>query len=220
MFKKIIKNCNASISKALGLKIFLRYPRDTDKRSFFDATIPPDSNRLFYDDERHKWYVVPISNGNLTPDRYWLGIRMNFVFDKKEHTAKEVSMLVLRNDEVMCTNFSFVPLFRVEWMADINNKRHGQPHWHIYGHPFSGKNESQNFIATIHFAMASQWHNGRLKEDGHYCHLDNSAKIPSWFEGSINYIKTQLEYLDAKMPVVRIDVAKQVKDEIQDFSPD
>lgn len=220
MCKTIIKNCSLSISKALGQEIHLHCPPDARKRSYFDAVIQPAYDRPSIHDGRHQWHVVPIFKGETISRPYWVGIRMDFVIDGIAPTVNQVSMLVLRNDGSGFTDFSPAFLFRVEWMADTDNKRHAQPHWHIYGQPFADGKESDNdYFAKIHFAMASQWHNGNLGESGHYCHLDNSAQISSWFEGSIKYIKTQLEHLDSKMPPKAVAIAGQIEDEVKDFMP-
>lgn len=111
-------------------------------------------------------------------------------------------------------------LFRAEWdNFNTEDVKHSQPHWHIYPHKYksevqtsfedfikSGKND-RNFhdfiennqvprkdiieINEFHFAMSALWHKG--KSDVH--RLESVSDLCQWFEGLLNHIKSELEYV-------------------------
>jgi hypothetical protein len=104
-------------------------------------------------------------------------------------------------------------LFRAEW-DDHNNseEKHPQPHWHITSDytieenfkDFSNSFDKGNSFATfeavkseiidikrMHFAMNGNWHSGF----SHIHAIDDNIKIVRWFQGILNHIKIELEYV-------------------------
>lgn len=110
-----------------------------------------------------------------------------------------------------------VQLFRAEWdNYEELLERHPQPHWHIYtqrdiedtSKTFEIKEtEDDNFekyierekkvvnIARFHFAMNGQWWS-ESKTDVHKIEIDSN--LTDWFEGVLNHIKKELEYIEVK----------------------
>ena len=107
-------------------------------------------------------------------------------------------------------------LFRSEWDNYVDNKKHPQPHWHIYPFKYDYKTyqdfetfielkdepEFEEFIeikrdneiidiTNLHFAMNGQWSINK----GHINHIKNANVLFNWLNGVLNHIKEQLEYV-------------------------
>ncbi len=113
-------------------------------------------------------------------------------------------------------------LFRAEWdnYKDIFSDNHPQPHWHIFPHKYSNKvhadfedflgltKNDEDFnkfkgnttdlevveINRFHFAMNGQWSNNNT--DVHKIKTEND--LINWFEGVLNHIKKELEYIKVR----------------------
>ena len=107
-------------------------------------------------------------------------------------------------------------LFRAEWDNYCNNKKHPQPHWHIYPFKYDYKTY-QDFktfmknkdepgfekfiklktkqeiidISNLHFAVNGQW----SINNGHIHVIENVNILFNWLNGILNHIKEQLEYV-------------------------
>lgn len=102
-------------------------------------------------------------------------------------------------------------LFRAEWDDyDRDNENHPQPHWHIVTDASIEENykklmeeEKEGFelfemakeevfdIKNFHFAMNGNWHNSET----HINKIDSEEKIVKWFQGLLEHIRIELEYV-------------------------
>jgi len=114
------------------------------------------------------------------------------------------------------SDLSKTQLFRAEWDNYGNNKKHPQPHWHIYPFKYDYKTyqDFETFmeikdepgfeefielktkqeiidISNLHFAMNGQW----SKNNGHIHFVENINELFNWMNGLLNHIKEQLEYV-------------------------
>ena len=107
------------------------------------------------------------------------------------------------------------PILRAEWETNYDGDKkadHAQPHWHVYSRnnqiPVFIDNAIELFEQTtnpeqkdfnldyFHFAMEASWHaNGRGQQ---YLPLETTS-LKNWLDGSVIYIKDQLEYLCSKI---------------------
>lgn len=141
-------------------------------------------------------------------DNFWLYIDIRFEKSETDMLNTFISLSVFQgqdNDE------NKTQLFRAEWDNFDHDDRHPQPHWHIYSDHHSkdknfvelieenkGEENFQNFlkqpsidIKRFHFAMNGDWNN----TETHTHKLKNEETIIKWFQGLLDHIKHQLEYV-------------------------
>ena len=149
---------------------------------------------------------------------FWLFLEIRFIKNEIKkgrktvpqlHTSISVSVFQGKDsDEIK------YQLFRAEW-DDFNNSKeiHSQPHWHITSNQALEKsftdyakdldqdgfislleNEKEKVldVTKIHFAMNGNWQNGQTNIHG----IDDEKKIVNWFQGLLQHIKTELEYVN------------------------
>jgi hypothetical protein len=148
-------------------------------------------------------------------DDFWLYVEIRFVLNgqKKRNSIPSIFFTL----SIFQGNSSIenkVQLFRAEWdnYEDLSDK-HPQPHWHIHtkreieetsksfaeiidatNESFENYTEKDTQIVNIdkfHFAMNGQWSN--KNSDVHKVETD--ADLTNWFEGVLNHIKMELEYI-------------------------
>ena len=138
-------------------------------------------------------------------DDFWIFLELKFMGNNTF-----ISLSVFQGNDQDETKHQ---LFRAEW-DDYNNpdEIHPQPHWHItsdYAIEETFKDFSDSFdngssfltfeavkseiinIRKIHFAMNGNWQNG----ESHAHSIDDNIKITKWFQGILNHLKIELEYV-------------------------
>lgn len=151
-------------------------------------------------------------------NEFWLYIEIRFVPNgiKKKRKIPNIffSLSIFQgkvSDEIK------VQLFRAEWdNYEELSEKHPQPHWHLYSQRdiediskgfdeiiesaddnFEKYIESEKKVVDIdrfHFAMNGQW--SESKTDVHKIEIDSN--LTDWFEGVLNHIKKELEYIEVK----------------------
>ncbi|MCK5044033.1 hypothetical protein KAR52_03470 [Candidatus Pacearchaeota archaeon] len=153
-------------------------------------------------------------------DDIWLYVEIRFVLNnnssKKKRTIPSI-FFTLSVFQGNTSNENKVQLFRAEWdnYEDLSDK-HPQPHWHIYTQReiedtsksfdeiiVSTDESFKNFIEKdtqivnidkFHFAMNGQWSNNN--SDVHKVEFESD--LTNWFEGVLNHIKKELEFIKVK----------------------
>ena len=151
-------------------------------------------------------------------DDIWVYIEIKFIPNPQKgifpNTFFSLSVFQGNADDIEKTQ-----LFRAEWDNHIeNNNGHSQPHWHIYPHKYKMKvhkdfedfieltekdNDFHSFkgndkdlveINRFHFAMNGQW--SQNKPDTHS--ITERSDLTNWFNGLLNHLKKELEYVKEK----------------------
>lgn len=147
-------------------------------------------------------------------NEFWVYININFIphSEKKEFPNIFFSMSVFQGE---VSDNNKVQLFRAEWdNYEVLSDKHPQPHWHIYTNrdlediskEFKEliESESDSFgkyiesykkvvnIERFYFAMNGQWSDNCT--DVHKIETNNN--LTDWFEGILNHVKKELEYIE------------------------
>jgi len=138
-------------------------------------------------------------------DDFWLFIEMRFIGNNTF-----ISLSIFQGNEYDEIKYQ---LFRAEW-DDHNNpyEKHPQPHWHItseytieenfkdFSNSFDEGSSFSTFetvkskiidVKNMHFAMNGNWQNG----ESHTHIIDDNNKIVKWFQGILNHLREELEYV-------------------------
>jgi len=140
---------------------------------------------------------------------FWVYIDIRF--EKSEPIPNTfISLSVFQGDY---SDDKKIQLFRAEWDNFDNNETHPQPHWHIYPNYSFEKtfdeflemtDEGGSFAADlnkekskiidlkrIHFAMNGTWN----AKGTHIHRITDENAVINWFQGLLDHIKSQLEYV-------------------------
>jgi hypothetical protein len=142
-----------------------------------------------------------------TADQYWAAFALEFHYTDPAYDLINVQIVVFRGDPFGDKR----PLFRAEWHcseADLAAS-HAQPHWHIYAineprtTEIFGERSAAQFtgldirgardVVDFHFAMSAAWDAKGV--DAHRAPIADSATLTRWFEGCLQYIRSELPLL-------------------------
>lgn len=138
-------------------------------------------------------------------DDYWVYVDITFI-----ENQTFISLSVFQGE---AGNKNKHQLFRAEWDDyDNDDEIHPQPHWHITANQVIEKafeefaddadiggfvdlfREDKGNIVDInkmHFAMCGNW----INDETHTHRLDDVEKIKKWFQGLLDHLRGQLEYV-------------------------
>ncbi|MBI9039392.1 MAG: hypothetical protein JEY97_14765 [Bacteroidales bacterium] len=150
---------------------------------------------------------------------FWLYVEIRFVLNKSISKRKKILPNIFFTLSVFQgkVDKNKTQLFRADWDNYYDNSdNHPQPHWHIYAQREIEEQEKsfdeivsttdKSFIKYIekdtkvvnidrfHFAMNAQW--SESKTDVHKIKI--GSDLTDWFEGVLNHIKKELEYIKVK----------------------
>lgn len=141
---------------------------------------------------------------------FWLFVEISFIQPK----GAIITLSVFQGEE---TDSNKVQLFRAEWddYGD-GSTAHAQPHWHFLTNriientvsSFAEMTNTQDTfeqllieeknkvidLSKFHFAMNGDWNNSTY----HVHQILDELAMAKWFGGLLAYMKTELEYIDAK----------------------
>ncbi len=192
-------------------------------RNYFDESFSfKPQNNIFYSSSSYQSDAVNIRKNERIPikvinwfDDIWVYIEIKFIPtpDKRVFPNTFFSLSIFQG---IVADDEKTQLFRAEW-DNYNQKEnsHSQPHWHIYPHKYKMKvyqnfedfldltEEDEDFLSykesakdlvdinKFHFAMNGQW-----SENNSEIHSISEEKdLTNWFNGLLNHIKMELEYV-------------------------
>lgn len=140
-------------------------------------------------------------------EMFWIGMSVDIEMARSV-SLRAVSIVIFNGN---ASDITKIPEFRAEWdYNSIHQNRHAQPHWQIFSifrgsiqefrKVFDAEPKIKDFKSKtvvedkqFHFAMSAQWHDSL---NSNSCNLDFD-NVCLWFEGCINYIRSQFNYLYA-----------------------
>ena len=177
-----------------------------ESRSNGEWTLRSDDPPLF--DGEEAWTVLPLTVNAASAREYFFGLRVRFQTGRGDRFLLSASMIVgarLVNKAPDPPN-PLQPVVRAE--LDTNDRSHAQPHWHIYG-PSEASGEpagedplSKLFsrIELVHWAMCAEWPILGNEPAAHSPKLATADCLAKWLGGCIAYVRSQLEYLESRIP--------------------
>jgi hypothetical protein len=198
---KEISECRKQMARILAQPhLFVKsLPLESSKRRYYFHTI--HSSKAETGDRPYS--VIPFFETEIA--KYWVGVSVDIELGR-QCSLRDVSLIVFEGE---VTDPVKNAAFRAEWHDfDDTERRHAQPHWHVYSIIDESIRESWTILKKepeirdfkadklppskqFHFAMGSQW---QLSSDSHMVRLDFN-NLYKWLNGCINYILGQFCYL-------------------------